>query len=120
MVALPWLCPEVMDGGQVRDTKCGMENCDMRHDGVANGGDRFNELQKDLCEDVQTAIHRNMEQFQVKFIIQQRELEEGLQRTMHHRGDHIIDVVISGPQDKILDPISCDYCSCIFLNFNWH
>ena len=27
MVALLWLCPEVMDGGQVRDTKHGAKNC---------------------------------------------------------------------------------------------
>ncbi|KAI1785580.1 hypothetical protein LXA43DRAFT_1037408 [Ganoderma leucocontextum] len=66
--------------------------------------DEFSELQKELQMDVRTAVRENMEQFQAKFIIQQRELEEELRRTMHREGDRIIDAVISGPHDKILDP----------------
>ncbi len=68
--------------------------------------DEFEELQKELQEDVGTAVRENMEQFQAKFIIQQRELEEEMRRTMHREGDRIIDAVISGPHDKILDPVS--------------
>ncbi|PIL29961.1 hypothetical protein GSI_07872 [Ganoderma sinense ZZ0214-1] len=73
-----------------------------RHGGGAV--DEFRELQKELQEDVQTAVRENLEQFEAKFVIQQRELEENLRRAMHREGDRIIDAVISGPHDKILDP----------------
>ena len=86
-----------------------------RHGGVV---DEFQELQKELQEDVQTAVRENLEQFQAKFIIQQRELEEGLRRTMHREGDRIIDAVISGPHDKILDPVSRGRCLGSLLEFN--
>ena len=75
-----------------------------RHGGAVV--DEFRELQRELQEDVQTAVRENMEQFQAKFVIQQRELEENLRRAMHREGDRIIDAVISGPHDKILDPVS--------------
>ncbi|TBU21891.1 hypothetical protein BD311DRAFT_869699 [Dichomitus squalens] len=77
--------------------------------------DEFKELQEELQMDVQTAIRDNMEQFQAKFIIQQRELEEQMRRTMHREGDRIIDTIISGPHDKILDPDLHD----IWMEMRW-
>ena len=73
--------------------------------------DEFKELQEELQMDVQTAIRENMEQFQAKFIIQQRELEEQMRRTMHREGDRIIDAFISGPHDRILDPVCPLICA---------
>ena len=67
--------------------------------------DEFKALQVDLQTDVQTSIHQNLDQFQAKFLIQQRELEEQMRRTMHREGDRIIDAVNAGPHDKIVDPV---------------
>ncbi|KAI1785577.1 hypothetical protein LXA43DRAFT_899476 [Ganoderma leucocontextum] len=78
----------------------GSEEHNISHGAV----DEFKELQIELQMDVQMAVRENLEQFQAKFLIQQREIEQGLRRTMHREGDRIIDAVISGPHDKILDP----------------
>lgn len=65
---------------------------------------------------MKAAVRENMEDFKADSVIQQREREEGLRRTMYREGDRIIDAVtrISEPYDEILDPVSrCTSCrSC--------
>ncbi len=65
---------------------------------------KFRELQKELQTDVQSAIRQNLEQFQAKFIIQQRQLEE-----IHH----VFEAVVSGPHDKIRDQVYFIYCATL-------
>ncbi|RPD56321.1 hypothetical protein L226DRAFT_469232 [Lentinus tigrinus ALCF2SS1-7] len=65
--------------------------------------DDFQQLQEELRVDPETAIRDNLEQFERKFRIQQRELEEEMRRMMHREGDRIIDSFTAGPHDRIRD-----------------
>ncbi|RPD55866.1 hypothetical protein L227DRAFT_579346 [Lentinus tigrinus ALCF2SS1-6] len=63
----------------------------------------FQQLQEELRVDPETAIRDNLEQFQRKFMIQQREIEEEMRKMMHREGDRIIESYTAGPHDKIRD-----------------
>ena len=67
--------------------------------------DEFEELQEELQEDVPTTIRENMAQFQAKFTIQARQLED-LQRTVRQESNRIVAAVTAGPHEKIIDPVS--------------
>lgn len=81
---------------------------DIRVDGAGISGagrresdgavDEFERFQEEIQEGFRASIHKNMAQFQAKFTIQERQLEE-MQRS-------IIAAVNSGPHDKIQDPVS--------------
>ncbi|KAI0656679.1 hypothetical protein C8Q70DRAFT_329793 [Cubamyces menziesii] len=60
-------------------------------------------LQEELFDSTETAIQRNMELFERKFIVQQRRLLEQMQATVRHEGDRVIDKVLSGPHERIKD-----------------
>ena len=63
-------------------------------------------LQEELFDSTETAIQRNMELFERKFIVQQRRLLEQMQATVRHEGDRVIDKVLSGPHERIKDSVS--------------
>ena len=51
------------------------------------------------------AIKKNLEVFELKFKMQQRELAEEMRRMVHHEGDRVIEAVTAGPHDRIIDPV---------------
>lgn len=64
----------------------------------------------ELYEDIKTAVHENLEQFNAKLSMQQTELED-LQLMIHDTSDCIADLVTSSPHDSIRDPVSTrDHC----------
>ncbi|KAI0325484.1 hypothetical protein GY45DRAFT_240808 [Cubamyces sp. BRFM 1775] len=65
--------------------------------------DELQALQDELFDSTETAIQRNMELFERKFIVQQRRLLEQMQATVRHEGDRVIDKVLSGPHERIKD-----------------
>ena len=61
--------------------------------------DEFKELQKELQEDVHTAVRENLEQFEAKFVIQQRELEEFQRHMQAYNDDGYDDDYYNGNQE---------------------
>ncbi|KAJ3537236.1 hypothetical protein NM688_g6718 [Phlebia brevispora] len=59
------------------------------------------DLKDELFEDVDSAIRRNMETFEGKFALYQRQLQEELTKTMQEGTSRIIDELNRGPHDKI-------------------
>ncbi|KAH9894903.1 hypothetical protein C8Q73DRAFT_644952 [Cubamyces lactineus] len=61
-------------------------------------------LRVELFESPAVAIRNNLEVFERKLKMQQREFAEEMRGMVHHEGDRVIDAVTSGPHDKIIDP----------------
>ena len=70
------------------------------------GGDEVAAVKQELFENPEIAVRKNLEVFERKFRMQQRELAEEMQRMVHHEGDRVIEAVTSGPHDRIIDPVS--------------
>ncbi|KAI0666566.1 hypothetical protein C8Q78DRAFT_1107669 [Trametes maxima] len=77
-------------------------------EGVEHGGhsglDNLDALKLELFESPELAIRKNLEVFERKFKMQQRELTEEMRRVVHHEGDRVIEAVTSGPHERIIDP----------------
>ena len=71
------------------------------------GGDELAALKQELFDNPEIAVKKNLEVFERKFLMQQRELAEGMSKMVHHEGDRIILAVTSGPHERIIDPVSC-------------
>ena len=98
--------PEVVIKNEVVLRKLYEDNgrpVERRTAGRHDSEDDFQELQEELRIDPETAIRDNLEQFERKFMIQQRELEEEMRKAMHREGDRIIASYTAGPHDKIRD-----------------
>ena len=63
------------------------------------------DLKDELHEDWESAIAKNMETFEGKFALYQRQLQEELSRTMREESSRIIDELNRGPHDKIKDKV---------------
>ncbi|KAI0325467.1 hypothetical protein GY45DRAFT_1348843 [Cubamyces sp. BRFM 1775] len=61
-------------------------------------------LRAELFESPAVAIRNNLEIFERKLKMQQREFTEEMRGLVHHEGDRVIDAVTSGPHDRIIDP----------------
>ncbi|KAH7885442.1 hypothetical protein F5I97DRAFT_1830577 [Phlebopus sp. FC_14] len=61
-------------------------------------------VRKELAEDIDKALVDNMELFDRKLRVQQKQLVEQLDHVVHREGDRIITAVISGSHDRLLDP----------------
>ncbi|PIL33864.1 hypothetical protein GSI_03570 [Ganoderma sinense ZZ0214-1] len=70
------------------------------------GGDELAVVKQELFDtgSPELAIRKNLELFERKFKMQQRELAEEMRRMVHHEGDRVIEAVTSGPHDRIIDP----------------
>ncbi|KAM5533025.1 hypothetical protein V8D89_013293 [Ganoderma adspersum] len=60
-------------------------------------------VKQELFESPVLSIKKNLEVFERKFQIQQKELEEETWWTVHHERDRVIDSVTSGPRDRLID-----------------
>ena len=72
-----------------------------------SGGGRpldFVELRQEIKANPQEAIEKNSEFFGRKLEIQRREIEE-ITRAFNRGGDRIISAIISGPHERIADPV---------------
>ncbi|KAI1783149.1 hypothetical protein LXA43DRAFT_904186 [Ganoderma leucocontextum] len=67
-------------------------------------GDELAVVKQELFDSPELAIKKNLEVFERKFKMQQRELAEEMRRMVHHEGDRVIEAVTSGPHDRIIDP----------------
>ena len=68
-------------------------------------GDDLAVVKQELFDSPELAIKKNLEAFERKFKMQQRELAEEMRRMVHHEGDRVIEAVTSGPHDRIIDPV---------------
>ena len=59
------------------------------------------DLKQELHEDWGTAVKNNMEVFEGKFALQQRQLREELSKFIRDENDRILDNINSGPHDLI-------------------
>ncbi len=66
------------------------------------------DLKDELFEDWESAIRRNMETFEGKFALYQRQLQEELMKNMQEGTNRIIDELNRGPHDKIKNEV-CTY-----------
>ena len=66
----------------------------------------FQALKAELLNDPDIAVANNLESFERKFMMQQRDLAAEMRRIIHHQGDRIIGAVTAGPHDRIIDPVS--------------
>ena len=69
------------------------------------GGDDLSIVKEELFDSPELAIRKNLEVFERKFKMQQRELTEEVKRVIHHEGDRVIEAVTSGPHERIIDPV---------------
>ncbi|TBU55048.1 hypothetical protein BD310DRAFT_934540 [Dichomitus squalens] len=67
-------------------------------------GDDLAVVKQELFDSPELAIKKNLEVFERKFKMQQRELAEEMRRMVHHEGDRVIEAITSGPHDRIIDP----------------
>ncbi len=68
-------------------------------------GDELAVVKQELFDSPELAIKKNLEVFERKFKMQQRELAEEMRRMVHHEGDRVIEAITSGPHDRIIDPV---------------
>lgn len=70
------------------------------------------DLKDELHEDWESAIARNMETFEGKFALYQRQLQDELSRVMREESNRVIDELNKGPHDKIKNKVRVEQ----FLN----
>lgn len=70
------------------------------------------DLKDELFEDWDSAVRRNMETFEGKFALYQRQLQEELTRAMEEGTSRIIDELNKGAHDKINNEV----CASSFLS----
>ena len=63
------------------------------------------DLKDELHEDWESAITRNMETFEGKFALYQRQLQDELSRVMRDESSRVIDELNKGPHDKIKNQV---------------
>ncbi|KAI0708178.1 hypothetical protein C8T65DRAFT_211601 [Cerioporus squamosus] len=68
------------------------------------GSDDLTIVKEELFDSPELAIRKNLDIFERKFKMQQRELTEEVKRVIHHEGDRVIEAVTSGPHERIIDP----------------
>ena len=73
--------------------------------GPGPDGDELAVVKQELFHSPELAIKKNLELFERKFKMQQRERAEEIRRVVHHAGDRLIEAVTSGPHDRIIDPV---------------
>ncbi|KAI0356357.1 hypothetical protein OH77DRAFT_1503798 [Trametes cingulata] len=60
-------------------------------------------LMQDLADDPETAVRKNYVWFERKFALQQRNIIREMTRVVVYEGDRVINTVLEGPHEKILD-----------------
>lgn len=80
--------------------------------------DTLARLKLELSEDVDYSFEKNMATFERKLEAQKQQLEAALVHTVVREGDRVITAVVSGPHDRIVDPVSFT-CSCCSHTSQW-
>ncbi|KAI0757703.1 hypothetical protein C8Q80DRAFT_1091665 [Daedaleopsis nitida] len=60
-------------------------------------------LKAEIADDPDIAVANNMETFERKFLMQQRELANEVRQILRHHGDLVVNAVTAGPHEKIVD-----------------
>jgi hypothetical protein len=63
-------------------------------------------LKKELKEDFDQALEKNMVTFERKLEMQKRQIMVEVEGVVKREGDRVISYFFSGPHDRILDPVS--------------
>jgi hypothetical protein len=75
----------------------------------------FDDLKKELAENVEETLEKNLVVFERKLGMQMRQIQTELEGAIQREGDRVITAVISGPHDRIIDPVGCDVM--LLINF---
>jgi hypothetical protein len=75
-------------------------------------------LRKDLREDVQEALQKNMAVFGRKLDVQKRQIINEIKGVVHQEGERVISAVTSGPHDRIKDPVSQILSTLAYVVYN--
>lgn len=81
------------------ELKPGRSNPDANND--------YKDLKKELLEEPAKAIAKNAEVFRRKFEMQKQEIVDEVEKVVIRESDRIIQSVMAGPHEKILDRVSC-------------
>ena len=71
----------------------------------ANQGSEMARLMQDLADEPAVAIRRNLVRFERRFAIQQKEILEEMKKVVVHEGDRVIQSVLAGPHERIIDQV---------------
>lgn len=75
--------------------------------GHTDSSTEYKDLQKELQEDPKTAIEKNLNIFTRKFEMQKKEIVEEINKLVVRESDRVIESVLAGPHEKILDRVCC-------------
>ena len=67
-------------------------------------------LQEELADSPAVAIVKNREGFERKFTIMERNITVEMRRIVGHEGDRVIGAVLTGPHERIVDPVCTRSC----------
>ena len=62
-------------------------------------------LKEELVDSPEISIQKNSEVFERRFKILQRDIAVDMNKIVEREGDRVIDTVLAGPHEKILDPV---------------
>jgi hypothetical protein len=62
------------------------------------------DFQREITEDPEQAVKKNRERFDKMFEIQSKQIED-VERSVREQADRIINVVLSGPHSRLIDPV---------------
>lgn len=75
--------------------------------GHTDSNTEYKDLWKELQESPKTAIERNFDIFKRKFEMQKKEIVEEIDKLVVRESDRVIESVLAGPHEKILDRVCC-------------
>lgn len=79
----------------------------LRHHKDPRGPFSVNELKDELRIGIEGSLMRNMEVFDLKFGLRQRQLNDELGRLFREGNNRIVDAVKEGPHDRIENNVGC-------------
>jgi hypothetical protein len=74
-------------------------------------------LKEELMEDVEESLAKNMLIFERKLEVQQRQIVKDVEDVVKRSGDLVIKTIISGPHDRIIDPVRRASCILFTISF---
>ena len=89
---------------------------DLEFEAAANVRDQLRKLKEELVDSPEISIQKNSEVFERRFRILQRDIAADMNKIVEREGDRVIDTVLAGPHEKILDPVC--FLPCLSQNSN--
>jgi hypothetical protein len=79
----------------------------------------FAQVKKELMEDIEQILEKNMVIFERKLAVQVEQLIAGLTSVVQREGDRVISAINAGSHDRIIDPVSNATANLLNLISQW-